>query len=413
MPHDDLSIDQIIREGLVRAHYQPIVDLESRETVAHEALARGPVGTRYERPDLLFAAARTGDRLGDLDWLCRRTAVEGALEAGLASDHALFLNVEPEALSTPAPEAIVGLIDRAAASLRLVLEITERSLLRDPASLLAAVDVARASGWGIALDDVGADPDSLSLMPFLRPDVVKLDLRIIQSRPDREAAKVMSAVLAEAERNGSTILAEGIETQEHLDAAIALGATYGQGWLFARPAPTFASIGRPTRPIETLTAPETTPATPFGAVEGRRTTRVARKELLLSMTLHLERNAFTLNEPPIVLSTFQTARHFTPATAGRYQALAATSAFVGALADGLPRQPTPGVRGTSFDRDDRLRGEWDVLVVSPHYAAGLLARDLGDEGADDNERRFEYVVTHDRDLVLRAARSLIARIAAR
>ena len=53
-----------------------------------------------------------------------------------------------------------------------------------PAELLAAVERLRARGWGVALDDVGADHRSLALMPFVRPDVIKLDLRLVQANSD-------------------------------------------------------------------------------------------------------------------------------------------------------------------------------------------------------------------------------------
>ena len=49
------------------------------------------------------------------------------------------------------------------------------------------------------------------------------------------------------------------------------------------------------------------------------------------------------------------------------------------------------------------------MVVGPHEAAALVARDLGDDGAEA-ERRFTYAVTHDRTLVVRAARTLLARL---
>ena len=56
-----------------------------------------------------------------------------------------------------------------------------------------------------------------------------------------------------------------------------------------------------------------------------------------------------------------------------------------------------------------MRGEWDVAVVSPHFAGAFVARDLGDAG-DDGDRRFGFFLTYERELVVRAARALMARI---
>ena len=59
-----------------------------------------------------------------------------------------------------------------------------------------------------------------------------------------------------------------------------------------------------------------------------------------------------------------------------------------------------------------LRGEWNVIVLDAHFAAAFTARDLGD-GGDDDERRFDFCMTYDRELVIAAARTLMERIAAR
>lgn len=83
---------------------------------------------------------------------------------------------------------------------------------------------------------------------------------------------------------------------------------------------------------------------------------------------------------------------------------------MGAFGVEMGRDPEAGVRGAAVADDDPLVDEWDVAVVAPHFAALLAARDLGDDGPD-LDRRFEFAVTYDRDLVIEAASSLMARIA--
>ena len=230
------ELDALLAARDVCPVFQPIVDLGSGEPVAFEALARGPAGSPLAMPDLLFAAARSAGRVHELDRLCQARALETALDAGLAAPFGLFVNVEPAAVSRiePPTALLVALRQRGIA---LVIELTERVLTDDPARLLALADWARAAGCGVALDDVGADPDSLALMPFLRPDVVKLDLHLVQQRPDQAVAEIMTAVTAYAEQSGAHVLAEGIETAEHEQMARSLGAALGQGWRFGRPAP--------------------------------------------------------------------------------------------------------------------------------------------------------------------------------
>ena len=113
----------------------------------------------------------------------------------------------------------------------------------------------------------------------------------------------------------------------------------------------------------------------------------------------------------MLLGTFQTANRFTPATRRRYSALAERQAFVGALGAGLSPFPARGVRGASLQDNERLAGEWNVIALGPSFAAALIAQDLGDD-VPDTERTFRYAVVEDRDLIVRAARSLMARIVA-
>ena len=173
----------------------------------------------------------------ELELACQKSGLAAAAGAGLTAPWSVFLNVEPDAAQDalkPVPGAQPGGDDDgpAAPPLRVVAELTERFLTADLAQLLDLVTLLRSHGWGIALDDVGADRNSLALLPFIRPDVIKLDLGLIQQQPSADAAEIFSAVNAEAERSGAVVLAEGIETGEHLNVARSFGATLGQGWLF-------------------------------------------------------------------------------------------------------------------------------------------------------------------------------------
>ena len=252
---------------------------------------------------------------------------------------------------------------------------------------------------------------SLALLPLLRPDVIKLDLSLVQQQPSADIAMIVSAVNAEAERSGTAVLAEGIETPEHLAVAQALGATLGQGWLFGRPGPLPDPIPRFAGPVLRVTdrAADGPAQTPFQLGAALRLPRPARKGLLIEISKHLEERAMECGESAVVLSTFQDASFFTRATRGRYARLASQAAFVGALGKGMPAQPMAGVRGGLLRADDPLIGEWDIAVVGPHFAAALVARDLGDTGPE-SRRRFDYVLSHDRELAITVATSLMSRI---
>lgn len=412
---EEAALDVLLARRAVEPVYQPIVDLASGDVVGVEALARGPAGGPLERPDALFAAARRFGRLAELDALCRGRAVQEAYAAGLSGPLALFVNVEPLTVATRlTPFAASS--DLAARGVHVVAEFTERDLTADPARLFAFADQVRARGFHIALDDVGAHPASLALMPFLRPEVVKLDLGLVQARPGPGVAAIMSAVAAYAESSGALVLAEGVETPGHLAAARSLGATLGQGFRFGagRPASAILPGLRPPRLVPAWRPPAApvARASPYAAVARARTPRRAAAPLLLEVSHLLERQAAEMGELAVVVAAFERAAHFTRATRRRYRELARTAAFVGVLGTGMPAEPEPGVRGGDLAADDPVGREWSVAVVGPHFAAALVARDLdgapGPAGADP-DRTFDYVLTHDRTLVLEVARSLLAR----
>jgi DICT domain-containing protein len=233
-------------------------------------------------------------------------------------------------------------------------------------------------------------------------------MMFLHERMTRERARVVHAVVAEAERSGAKVLAEGIENAEQLSIAQALGATLGQGWNFGRPgdlrpAPETDGVGR------TSIAVDTALDTPFEYVSERRKLRIGTKSQLLQMSLALEESAANQGTSAVLLATFQEAAYFPRSTQARYTSLAEQVAFVGALARDLDDEPAKGVRGSGLDETDSLRGEWDVVVLGPHFAGAFVARDLGDRGPDA-ARSFEYAITYDRDIVVSAATRLIRRI---
>ncbi|MGI9156112.1 MAG: sensor domain-containing phosphodiesterase [Marmoricola sp.] len=411
-PAESPSIAEILLAGQVRSVFQPIVDLDTGAVAAYEALARGPQGP-LESPDALFGAAREAGLLAELDEACRAAAFRGASELGLMAPLTVFVNVEPEVLDSAPIEDLLALADAAPGELRIVLEITERALVARPAQLLRTVERVRELGWAVALDDVGAESASLAFMALLRPDVVKLDLSLVQRSPTPVVAGIMHAVNAYAERSGALVLAEGIETDQHLATARALGAVLGQGWMFGRP------TVQPDRrlPELALRLPSATTGrddsavieSPFSCLPADVVLRRSPKQLLVELSKQLEREAIRLGETCVVASTFQHGTHFTPVTAQRYRDLVDRTGFVCALGDDLPDEPVPGLRGAALGSDDPVRGEWDVVVLSPHFSAALLARDLGDTGPD-MDRMFEYALTYQRDTVTRAAHGLLSRV---
>jgi EAL domain-containing protein (putative c-di-GMP-specific phosphodiesterase class I) len=131
----------------VVAAFQPIVDLRDRSVIGYEALARPQDGTA---PEALFAAARERGDLTQVDRACRTAALEDAAGAGLRAPFALFLNADAGALELEVPELPPG-------GATMVMEITESALTERPDAVLRTLTALRTHGWGVSLDDVGAD----------------------------------------------------------------------------------------------------------------------------------------------------------------------------------------------------------------------------------------------------------------
>jgi diguanylate cyclase (GGDEF)-like protein/PAS domain S-box-containing protein len=406
-------------DPVVRSVYQPIVDLRTGAEVAVEALARSD-RSPWPGPEQMFAAAARAGRTQHLDRACLRAAFAGA--DGRASAALVFVNVEPATLGVLTAGEWTALDQLRPQHVQVVLEVTERALLESPAELLAGVDRARAVGWNVALDDVGAEPAGLALLSFVQPDVIKLDRALLRDDGSLRLAATLNAVRAEAERSAAVSLAEGIETDEDLQRALAMGATLGQGYRFGRPGPLPAEPAMtalrlraaPTGPARRPTGPPT----PFAVLSRDAVAQRADRGLLRAVTRQVERQAMLLGDQAVVLAGFQHARHLGARTRRRYESLAAVTALTAVVGPGMPDEPAPGVRGTSTAPDDPLAEEWVVTILAPHFAAALAAREVtrevgtdpGSPGPQEPAGRLEYVMTYDRARVLEAARLLLSRV---
>ena len=388
--------------------FQPVVELADRTVVGFEALARWP-GLGNPHPQAVFHHARATGRLDHLDRASVDSAIDTALALGLVHGTLLMVNCEPTS-------AYVGrsqnpALARAHDEFQLMFELTERHLLSHPRALLHKVAALRADGFAVALDDVGAHPDSLALLDVICPDIVKLDMQLVQSDPSDEQTRTLSAVLAHHERTGSILLAEGIESEEHFEQAQALGATLGQGYLFGHAAATTLQSSAVWSPPPMKQPIQPVSDSPFETIAAATVVRTARKATLIPFSRNIEAQAENANDPPIVLTTMQRDTNFSGSTRDRYVKIAEICPLVAVFGRGLPHDLGAGIRGVDLAADDPLCTQWIVVVLGPHHAAALVARERSTEATKpDGDRRFDLVITHDRVLVTVVARSLLSRI---
>lgn len=221
-----------------RSRFQPIVDLDDGATIGHEALLRALDSSDRELPAAeLFRAAEAGGWTTTLDRIGRETAIRDA--AGWLGDDRLFINFIPTSIYRPEVclATTLAAADRHGIDLRqIVFEVTETHRTEDVRHLTTVAEHYRSRGASIALDDVGSGYSSLTMVAQLRPEVVKLDMALVQALPDPTAVSIVRSVIQLSHDLGAAVVAEGIETDEQRRVSRDLGADWGQGWLFGRPA---------------------------------------------------------------------------------------------------------------------------------------------------------------------------------
>jgi EAL domain-containing protein (putative c-di-GMP-specific phosphodiesterase class I) len=126
---------------------------------------------------------------------------------------------------------------------QIVLEVNEGVAVRSYDILSKGIAELRTSGIRVAVDDLGAGHTNLDQVLRLEPDYLKLDISLIRGvhqSPMKQA--LIESVVTMGRAVGATVIAEGIEETEERDTLISLGVAWGQGFLFARPQPSFVRL---------------------------------------------------------------------------------------------------------------------------------------------------------------------------
>jgi diguanylate cyclase (GGDEF)-like protein len=261
------EVATVIARGLLRPVYQPVIDLVNARQLGMEGLIRPVPPAPFANPSTLFAAARAGGHLVELDLTCVETIVAGA--GALEPDQFLAVNLSPATLQAPeftAP-ALIGILARHGfAPERLVLELTEREEIEDVDKVRVRLEACRQAGIRIAADDVGAGNSGLRLLSELRFDIIKVDLSLVQrSATSAASSAVIESVVALASRTGALVVGEGVEETAQLAKLGALGVTAAQGYLLGRPEPMPQLPPRPVAPPPALVAVDDASHSPMSA----------------------------------------------------------------------------------------------------------------------------------------------------
>jgi diguanylate cyclase len=235
----EIQVESALRRGIpdeLVARFQPVVALADGRLVAVEALARWQHPSRGLVPPAEFIpiAEESGLVVALGNWMlsesCRQAAGWGDLRVSV--------NVSGRQIAEGSlVESVARTLEESGiAPERLQLELTETVLMDDIDGHIALMRALKELGVSLALDDFGKGYSSLSYLHRFPIDRIKIDRAFVGGLPDsRASVAIVSAVLSFADALDIEVVAEGVETQAHLDALLGLGCEYGQGFFFHRP----------------------------------------------------------------------------------------------------------------------------------------------------------------------------------
>ena len=239
----EADVRRAVQRGEIHVAYQPIFRVADGAIYGFEALARWrhPSRGRVAPMEFIPLAEEIGviDEIGSfvLGEACRRMAKWRSLSPS-ANSLVISVNVSPVQLMGD------RLMDDVRAALEasaldpsaLTLEVTESVLVERSDALGARLEALRASGVMIAMDDFGTGYSSLASLTQLPVDTLKIDRSFVREMHGTGAgAAVVRSVVDLGTDLGLNTVAEGIESEEQLEALSKLGCDLGQGFYFARP----------------------------------------------------------------------------------------------------------------------------------------------------------------------------------
>jgi diguanylate cyclase (GGDEF)-like protein/PAS domain S-box-containing protein len=240
------ELQRAIRDDQLVLHYQPTVDLESQRITGFEALVRWDHPLRGLLPPSEFipVAEQSGLVVGLGSWVLREACRAGALMQGDWHQPTMAVNVSAQQLvrSDFVDEVVDVLRATRMPAERLVLEITESTLLDDMAGIVATLARLRDRGVRVAIDDFGTGYSSLSYLAQLPVDVLKVDKTFVDRVVGPAAdTSLVEAILAMSRSMRLTTVAEGVEQPEQAAWLRRARCSMGQGFLWSRPVDLFTA----------------------------------------------------------------------------------------------------------------------------------------------------------------------------
>ena len=239
----ETALRRALDRGQMRLTYQPICDLASGQVVAFESLARWADGDGVEYlPNEFIPVAEESGLIVPLGrWAIQeaaKTLADWDVRAGGNCGVKLAVNLSAIQLQR---DTIAPIVERALSAngldgSRFTLELTESALISDPDRVAGIMHALKGLGTTLAMDDFGTGYSNLAYLQKLPIDILKIDRSFVTGMlADRDKVAIVRAILSLAQALGMQTTAEGIETNELAQTLAALGCTFGQGYIYAKP----------------------------------------------------------------------------------------------------------------------------------------------------------------------------------
>ncbi len=250
-----------LSKGTLVPVFQPILSSESTGVFGYEVLGRLETTTELLSlgPFFLAIDEARGSKLNfhktsDLFRLKKKVDREIRYQAlkkfkeEAPPETKLFINVSPHLMfdllqSFPAklPFTIQKVRELEIDPTRIVIEITEERFEQNLEILKPILNLYRSEGFSIAVDDAGSEASNLDRIGLYHPEIIKVDLQMLRrSTFSRNFKEILLNLSRLGESLGSSLLFEGIESNDELYNALNYGARYIQGYHFAKPERDFA-----------------------------------------------------------------------------------------------------------------------------------------------------------------------------
>ena len=276
-----LKLEEDIRAGIMAGEFvpffQPLIDLNSRELVGFETLARWRSPSRgFLEADTFIEAAERAGLIGPLTFSVMEQALKES--RGWPAHLKIAVNISPVQFRDRAlAEQIMKLLAKTGfPAHRLEVEITEGSLLEDRDQVLTIIQSLKNVGVSISLDDFGTGYASLAQVNSLPIDRIKIDKSFITTMVKSEQTAAIVGTIASLGHTLSVpITAEGVESEQIRNELQKYGCSEAQGWLFGR-----AVSGETVRTfLEMKESGETTRETPPNESDATRFTPRLKRRL--------------------------------------------------------------------------------------------------------------------------------------